>query len=304
MIGDSVARTPPTMVRANGIELCYDTFGDPANPPLILIMGLAAQMVVWDENFLRMLAAKGVWVIRFDNRDIGLSTKFPQARTPSVAEMIVTQLTRITIRVPYTLRDMAADTVGLMDALGLPAANVAGISMGGAIAQEIAIEFPHRVRTLTSIMSSTGDPKLPRATPKATAVLLRKTPAEREAYLEQYVDSWHVLAGDAFPFDPARMRRQGERSYDRGINPPGVARQLMAMIASGNRTTALRKLTVPTLVVHGSIDPLIPPAHGRATAGAIPGAVLSLYEGMGHTLPREVWDRLTDELARHAAVNS
>ncbi len=302
MIGDSVTHTPPAMVRANGIELCYDTFGDPANPPLILIMGLAAQMVVWDEDFLRMLAAKGVWVIRFDNRDIGLSTKFPQARTPSVAEMMVTQLTRIKIRVPYTLHDMAADTVGLMDALGLPTANVAGISLGGAIAQEIAIHFPHRVRTLTSMMSSTGDPKLPRATPKATAVLLRKAPLARDAYLKQYVDSWHVLAGDVFPFDSARMRRQGERSYDRGINPPGVGRQLMALIASGNRTAALRKLAVPTLVVHGSIDPLVPPAHGRATAAAIPGAALSVYDGMGHTLPREVWDCLTDELARHAAV--
>jgi pimeloyl-ACP methyl ester carboxylesterase len=302
VIGDSVARTPPAMIGANGIELCYDTFGDPANPPLILIMGLAAQMVVWDEDFLRMLAAKGVWVIRFDNRDIGLSTKFPQARTPSVAEMLLTQLTKIKFRIPYTLRDMAADTVGLMDALGLSSANIAGISMGGAIAQEIAINFPQRVRTLTSIMASTGDPKLPRATPKATAVLLRKTPLEREAYLRQYVDSWHVLAGDAFLFDPERMRRQGERGYDRGINPPGVARQLMAIVASGNRTAALRKLSVPTRVVHGSIDPLIPPAHGRATAAAIPGAVLSVYDGMGHTLPREVWDRLTDELARHAAV--
>ena len=298
-----IVQTPPAFARANGIELCYDTFGDPANPPLILIMGLAAQMVVWEEEFLRMLASKGVWVIRFDNRDIGLSTKFPQAHTPRVAEMVFTQLTRIKIRVPYTLRDMAADTVGLMDALGLPAAHVAGISMGGGIAQEIAINFPQRVRTLTSMMSSTGDPRLPRATPQATAMLLRKTPPEREAYLAQYVDSWHILAGDVFPFDPERMRRQGERGYDRGINPPGVARQLMAIVASGNRTTKLRTLRVPTLVVHGTIDPLIPLPHGRATAAAIPGSVLSLYEGMGHTLPREVWGRLTDELARHAVAH-
>jgi pimeloyl-ACP methyl ester carboxylesterase len=295
-----IAHAPAAFVRANGIELCYDTFGDPANPPLILIMGLAAQMVVWDDEFLRMLAAKGVWVIRFDNRDIGLSTKFPQARTPSVAEMLLTQVTRIKFRVPYTLRDMAADTVGLMDALDLPAAHVAGISMGGAIAQEIAIGFPRRMRSLTSMMATTGDPKLPRATPQATAMLLRKTPTEREAYLRQYVESWHILAGDVFPFDAARMRRQGERGYDRGINPPGVARQLMAIVASGNRTAKLRLLNVPTLVVHGSIDPLIPLAHGRATSRAIPGAAFSLYEGMGHTLPREVWGRLTDELARHA----
>jgi len=298
-----IAQTPPAFARANGIELCYDTFGDPANPPLILIMGLAAQMVVWEEEFLRMLAAKGVWVIRFDNRDIGLSTKLTQARTPSPAEMVFTGLTRIKVRVPYTLRDMAADTVGLMDALGLPVANIAGISMGGMIAQEIAIRFPQRVRTLASMMSSTGDPKLPRATPPATAMLMRKTPTERGAYLDQYVDSWHVLAGDVFPFDPERMRRQGERSYDRGINPPGVARQLMAIVAAGNRTAKLRKLNVPTLVVHGTIDPLVPPAHGAATARAIPGAVLSTYQGMGHTLPREVWGRLTDELARHAVAN-
>ncbi|HEY4440509.1 MAG TPA: alpha/beta fold hydrolase, partial [Candidatus Elarobacter sp.] len=271
-----IAQTPPAIVRANGIELCYDTFGDASNPPLILIMGLAAQMVVWDDEFLRMLAGKGVYVIRFDNRDIGLSTKFSQARIPGVAEITLAAVTGLRFRLPYLLRDMAADTVGLMDALGIPAAHVAGLSMGGAIAQEIAIGFPQRIRSLISIMSTTGDPRLPRATSAATAMLVRKPQFEREAYLAGYVEAWHVLAGDVYPFDAARMRRQGERGYERGLNPHGVSRQLAAMVGSGNRTAKLRRLRLPTLVVHGSIDPLIPVAHGVATARAIPGAVFSL----------------------------
>ena len=295
-------RTPPAFVSANGIEICYDTFGDPADPPLVLIMGLAAQMIVWDDDFCELLASKRFWVVRFDNRDIGLSTKFTTSRTPKIAEMLFAQATGLRFRVPYTLRDMAADTVGLMDALGIGSAHVVGVSMGGAIAQELAINVPQRLRTVTSIMSSTGDPKLPKAEPRAVAVLMRKTPAKREPFVRQYVASWHVLACDHFPFDAARMQRQGEATFDRGINPPGVARQLMAIIASGNRTAALRKVTVPALIVHGAIDPLVPYEGGVATAKAIPGAKLVLLPGMGHTLPREVWPRLADEIAQHAAT--
>jgi pimeloyl-ACP methyl ester carboxylesterase len=287
-------------VPANGIQLCYETFGDRANPPLVLIMGLATQMIVWDDEFCALLAARGFWVIRFDNRDIGMSTRFPKARTPRLAELMLAQATRIKFRVPYTLRDMAADTVGLMDALGVRSAHIVGASMGGMIAQELAILYPARVRSLTSIMSSTGDPKLPGPKPRALAVLAKKVPLDRAGYVREYVHTWSVLAGDHFPFDAERTARQGAAAYDRGINPPGVARQMMAIIASGNRRKALRGVRVPTLVIHGTADPLVPDDAGRDTALTVPGARLLLIEGMGHSFPREVWPRIIDAIAEHA----
>jgi pimeloyl-ACP methyl ester carboxylesterase len=290
-------------VPSNGIQLCYETFGDRANPPLVLIMGLAAQMIVWDDEFCALLAARGFWVVRFDNRDIGMSTRFPKARTPRLAELVLAQATRIKFRVPYTLRDMAADTVGLMDALGIRSAHVVGASMGGAIAQELAILYPARVRSMTSIMSSTGDPKLPGPKPRALAVLAKKVPLDREGYVREYVATWRVLAGDNFPFNAERTARQGAASYDRGINPPGVARQLLAIIASGNRKKALRGVRVPTLVIHGTADPLVPDDGGRDTALTVPGARLVLIEGMGHSFPREVWPRIIDAIATHAEEN-
>jgi pimeloyl-ACP methyl ester carboxylesterase len=290
----------PAFVPANGMQLCYEAFGDPANPPLVLIMGLASQMIVWDDEFCAQLAARGFWVIRFDNRDIGMSTRLANARTPRFAEMMLAQVTRIRFRVPYTLRDMAADTVGLMDALGIRSAHIVGASMGGAIAQELAILYPARVRTLTSVMSSTGDPKLPGPTRRALAVLAKKIPLDRAGYVREYVATWRVLNGEHFPFDAERTARQGAAAYDRGINPPGAARQLMAIIASGNRRKALRSVTAPTLVIHGTADPLIPDAAGRDTAATIPGARLMLIEGMGHAFPREAWPRIIDAIAQHA----
>jgi pimeloyl-ACP methyl ester carboxylesterase len=289
-----------TFAPANGIQLCYETFGDPANPPLVLIMGLATQMIVWDDEFCAQLAARGFWVVRFDNRDIGMSTHLSKARTPRFAELMFAQATRIKFRVPYTLRDMAADTVGLMDALGIRSAHVVGASMGGFIAQELAIVYPSRLRSLTSIMSSTGDPKLPGPTPRALAVLAKKVPLDREGYIREYVHTWSVLAGNHFPFNAERTARQGAASYDRGINPPGAARQMLAIIASGNRRKALRGVTVPTLVIHGTADPLVPDAGGRDTALTIPGARLLLIDGMGHSFPREVWPRIIDAIAQHA----
>jgi pimeloyl-ACP methyl ester carboxylesterase len=287
-------------VPANGIQLCYETFGDRANSPLVLIMGLATQMIVWDDEFCALLAARGFWVIRFDNRDIGMSTRFSKARTPRLAELMLAQATRIKFRVPYTLRDMAADTVGLMDALGIRSVHIVGASMGGMIAQELAILYPARMRSLTSIMSSTGDPKLPGPKPRALAVLAKKVPLNRAGYVREYVHTWSVLAGDHFPFDAERTARQGAAAYDRGINPPGVARQMMAIIASGNRRKALRSVRVPTLVIHGTADPLVPDDAGRDTALTIPGARLLLIEGMGHSFPREVWPRIIDAIAKHA----
>ena len=286
---------------ANGLQLCYETFGDPANPPMLLIMGLATQMIVWDDEFCAQVAARGFHVIRFDNRDIGLSTKLEHMRTPSMAELMLASATRLRFRVPYLLRDMAADAVGLLDALGIRTAHVVGASMGGMIAQEIAIAFPERVRTLTSIMSTTGDPRLPRARPRAAAMLARRFPHDRDGFVRAYVQVWRVLAGERFPFDAAYWARQGAATYDRGINPPGAARQLLAIIASGNRKNALRRLSVPALVIHGDDDPLIPVEGGLDTAASIPGAELLLIEGMGHSFPREVWPRIIDAIARHAS---
>jgi pimeloyl-ACP methyl ester carboxylesterase len=286
---------------ANGIRLCYETFGDRSKPAMILIMGLAAQMILWDDEFCTLLASRGFWVIRFDNRDIGESTRFPNARTPRLAELMLTQATGLRFRIPYALRDMAADTVGLLDALGVDRAHVVGASMGGAIAQEVALAYPARVRSLTSIMSSTGDPKLPGPQPKALARLAKKVPLDRAGYLREYVTTWSVLGGDHFPFDADRTARQGAAGYDRGINPPGVSRQMLAIIASGNRKRALRDLRVPTLVIHGTADPLIPVAAGHDTAATIPGAQLLIIEGMGHSFPREVWSPIIDAIARHAA---
>ncbi len=266
-------------------------------------MGLATQMIVWDDEFCALLAARGFWVVRFDNRDIGMSTRLSKARTPRVAELMLAAATRIKFRVPYLLRDMAADTVGLMDALGIRSAHVVGASMGGMIAQELAILYPERVRSLTSIMSSTGDPRLPRATPRALAVLGKKVPLDREGYVREYVATWRVLAGEHFPFNAERTARQGAASYDRGVNPPGVARQLFAIIASGSRKKALRSVKVPTLVIHGTADPLVPDEHGRDTARTVPGARLLLIEGMGHSFPREVWPRIIDAIVAHAEEN-
>jgi pimeloyl-ACP methyl ester carboxylesterase len=291
----------PSFVAANGITLCYDTFGDPSAPPMVLIMGLAAQMILWDDDFCTELAARGYWVIRFDNRDIGMSTRFPEARTPKFAEMALAQVTGVRLRVPYTLRDMADDTLGLMDALGIKTAHVVGASMGGAIAQEIAIRYPARLRSLTSIMSSSGSRLLPGPTPKAMARLGKKVPLDRAGYVREYVVTWSILNGDRLPFDAERTRGHGELTYERGINPAGAARQLMAIVASGSRKRALRKVRVPALVIHGTDDPLVPVEAGYDLARTIPGARLVLIEGMGHSFPRVVWPRIIDAIAQHAA---
>ncbi len=292
------SRAPPEMARANGIELCYDTFGDRHAPPLILIMGLGAQMIAWDEEFCTLLASRGYRVIRFDNRDIGLSTKFTERGVPNVLAMLTGQ--GGATAVPYTLRDMANDTVGLMDALGIMAAHVVGASMGGAIAQEMAIHHSGRLRTMTSIMSSTGEPGLPPPTAQAMEILLAPTPTDREAYFARYAQIWHVLRGPGFPLDEARDAERAAKIFDRGLNPPGAARQLAAIVASGSRKDALRAVDVPTLVIHGDIDPLVPLAGGIATAKAVPGAKLVVIEGMGHALPISMWPQITEAIVSHA----
>ena len=294
-------RTSPALVRANGIELCHDTFGDPAAPPLVLIMGLAAQMTAWDDEFCTALAARGLYVIRFDNRDIGLSTRFTEAGVPDIAAAFAAVMQGQTVSAPYLLSDMAADVAGLLDALGIASAHVVGASMGGAIAQLMAIHHPARLRSLTSIMATTGAPDLPPPTPAALAALFKPPPHGLAEYQDSYVQTWQVLRGPGFVLDDARDRARAAANFARGLNPAGVARQMMAIMASGSRREALAAVRVPTLVLHGDADPLVPLACGVDTAKAVPGAKLTVLPGMGHALPISLWPQIVDAIAGHVA---
>jgi pimeloyl-ACP methyl ester carboxylesterase len=294
------AHQPPQMAKANGIELCYETFGDPSAEPLILIMGLGAQMVLWDDDFCRQLAARGFHVIRFDNRDIGQSSKLSGGKPLTAFELLKLRLLKIPVKAPYRLRDMAEDTVSLMDRLGVKSAHVVGASMGGMIAQEIAITFPERVRSLTSIMSTTGNPKIPGPTREAAAILMAPPPNSREEYIERFGKTWKVLRAGSFPEDEALDPARAARTFSRGLNPAGVGRQLRAILASGSRKQRLRTVTTPTLVIHGTVDPLVHPMGGKDTAASIPGAKLVMIERMGHAMPIPMWPQIIDAIDKHA----
>lgn len=286
--------------RANGIELEYESFGRAGDPPLLLVMGLGAQMILWHDEFCGALAERGFHVTRFDNRDVGRSTWLDAAGMPDVLGALTAAGAGQPIDAPYRLSDMAADAAALLDTLGAGSAHVVGASMGGMIAQTIAIEHPARVRTLTSIMSTTGHPGLPPARPEAMALLMTPMPAERAAQIERSVEAARVIGSPAYPSDPAELRALAERAYDRGINPPGFARQLVAILASGSRRAALAGVRVPTLVIHGDADPLVPVEAGRDTAAAVPGARLLELPGMGHDLPRALWPAVVDAIVEHA----
>ena len=298
------AHQAPQIARANGIELCYEIFGDPAAEPMILIMGLGGQMIIWDDDFCRQLAARGFRVIRFDNRDIGKSSRLSGGKRLTAMELLKLRFLKIPVQAPYKLRDMAEDTVGLMDALGIKSAHIVGVSMGGMIAQEIAISFPQRVRSLTSIMSTTGNPRLPQASREATAMLMAPPPATKEEFLDGFVRNWKVLRAGSFPQDEARDRALAERVFERGLNPAGVGRQLRAILASGSRKERLHAVTAPTLVIHGTVDPLVRPEGGRDTAASIPGAKLLMIPGMGHALPIPFWPQIIDAIDKHANETS
>ncbi|MFQ5697240.1 MAG: alpha/beta fold hydrolase [Myxococcota bacterium] len=283
--------------KTHEIEIEYETFGSPDGQPLLLVMGLGAQMILWDEEFCEGLARRGHRVIRFDNRDIGLSSKLDSAPVPNALELMARAASGKPLEVPYTLDDMADDAAGLLDALEIPRAHVVGASMGGMIAQTLAIRHPARVASLTSIMSSTGNPDLPPAKPEAMQVLLAPPAADRAAAIDQAVRAARIIGGGVLPFDEERTRTQATRAYDRCFYPEGVARQLAAIVAHGSRVEALRRLRVPALVIHGDVDPLVPVEAGRDTHAAIPDSRLLILEGMGHALPPEVWDRVTDAIA-------
>jgi pimeloyl-ACP methyl ester carboxylesterase len=301
---NALAHQPPQIARANGIDLCYEIFGDADAEPMLLIMGLGTQMIHWDDDFCRQLAARGFRVIRFDNRDIGKSSKFSGGKRLTAMEMLKLRFLKIPMQAPYKLRDMAEDTIGLMDALHISSAHVVGASMGGMIAQEIAISFPQRVRSLTSIMSTTGNPKLPSPTREAMATLMAPPPATKEEYFERFAKTWKVLRVGSFPEDEALDHGRAERTFARGLNPAGIGRQLRAVLASGSRKERLRSVKAPTLVIHGTVDPLVHPEAGKDTAASIPGAKLMMIEGMGHALPIRMWPQIIDAIDKHAHAAS
>ena len=286
-------------VRANGIELEYDTFGAESGRPLLLIMGLGSQSLLWDEGFCEALAERGHFVVRYDNRDVGLSSKLDHAGVPNVMALMLGGPSAAPV--PYTLDDMADEAAGLLGALGLGATHVCGASMGGMIAQTLAIRHGARVRSLVSIMSSTGNPNLPQAQPEAMAVLTAPPPADRAGALDAAVRTWRTIGSPGFPFDEAKIRARAGRMFDRSFHPDGVARQLAAIIAHGSRVEKLRDVKAPTLVIHGAADPLVPLAGGEDTARAIPGAELLVIEGMGHDLPEGAWPRIVGAISEHTA---
>ncbi len=282
---------------SNGIELVYQEMGEADGEPLILVMGLATQMIAWDEGFCSLLVDRGFRVVRFDNRDIGRSTKIDSAGVPSRVDM----MTGRRASAPYLLRDMARDTTGLMDHLGIDSAHLFGVSMGGMIVQTMAIEHPERTRSMVSMMSTTGSRWVGTPSFKSFRVLLGAPPRGRDAVIERGVRTFKTIGSPGFPFDEARIRDVAGRSYDRGHSIAGVLRQMHAITASGDRTQTLHGVATPTTVIHGSRDPLVRPSGGRATARAIPGARLRMIEGMGHDLPQAVWPQVVEEVAANAA---
>jgi pimeloyl-ACP methyl ester carboxylesterase len=283
------------------MELEYEAFGNPKGAPMLLIMGLGAQMISWEEGFCDLLVSRGFYVIRYDNRDSGLSTKMEAAGLPDVLAAINGEP-----RAAYQLDDMAADAVGLLDALGIGAAHIVGASMGGYIAQLVALNHPKHVLTLTSIMSGPAPSEGVPPTAEGAAVLMVSPPATREERVAQGMSIRRVLVGSGDPFDDALERARAERAIDRSYYPVGTGRQLVSVLASPARLERLRSAGVPTLIIHGTDDVLIPIENGRLIASAVPGARLLEIEGMGHDLPRRVWPQVADaieELARHVETS-
>lgn len=276
-----------------GIQLAYGTFGSEKNPPVLLIMGLGTQMLAWDESFCTALADRGFWVIRFDNRDIGMSTHLTGAGIPGFGG-------GSSSGAPYLLKDMADDSAGLLDALGIEKAHVVGASMGGMIAQELVINHPERVRTLTSIFSTTA-PRIGAPTPAAAAALMRPPAGTEKEAAARALDVYRVIGSPGYPFDEERLTAVAREAFSREKDPTGVARQFAAIQVSGDRTERLKDVAVPTLVIHGEDDPLVRPAGGTATRDAIPGARLITFPGMGHDLPREVWTPIIDAITENAS---
>ncbi len=289
-------------VKINNIEIEYETIGDPTSKPLLLIAGLGSQLLAWSDEICENLADRGFFVIRFDNRDIGLSTKFEDAGLPNFME-INTAYTRGELpKVPYNLEDMADDAIGVLDALNIDKAHICGASMGGMIAQVIAYKHPSRVRSLTIIMSTTGNPTLPQAKPEIMAQFFAPVPSERETYIEEMVKRDSLIQG-TFAYDEDQGRDYRTKEYDRSYYPEGIARQLAAMAVPGNIKPKISAIQAPTLVIHGREDPFNSIEAGKEIASTIPGAELLILDGMGHSFPREIMPRIINALVMNSNKN-
>lgn len=289
-------------VSANGISIEYESFGSTSSPAILLVMGLGMQLTVWPEPFCRELSSKGYHVIRYDNRDTGLSTKFDEAKAPSIPWLAFKGLVGLPIHLPYTLRDMADDAIGLLDALDIDAAHLVGASMGGMIAQNVSASYSQRVRSLTSLMSTTGKRSLPGPDRQVSRHLFLARPknGNRDAVIAHSMRTIELLGSPGYPVDEESRRELASMSFDRCYYPAGVSRHIAAIIHDGDRRERLGKISSPTLVIHGREDPLIPLAGGIDTAKHIAGARLEIIEGMGHNLPEALWPVLAEMIAGHA----
>jgi len=284
-------------VKANGLDIEYETTGDPKNPALLLIMGVGAQLTRWPDALCDKLAAKGFYVIRHDNRDVGLSEKLDHEPVPGLAEIFSGAA-----KAPYSLDDMAADAAALLTALGIEKAHIVGASMGGMIAQLVAANHPDKTLSLTSIMSTTGNPAVPPATPEAMAALTTRLPPDSpvEALVEHGIKTWTAIGSPGYSYDTPEERASLRRDIERCVYPAGFIRQMAAIVANGDRREKLKRVTAPTLVIHGEADPLVRVEGGRDTAASIPGAELLIIPGMGHDLPPFVHDEIADAIAKVA----
>ncbi len=286
----------PKLTTPAGIELAYEVQGD--GPPVVMIMGLGAQLVLWPQELVDAIAAAGFRTIRFDNRDIGQSAWFDHLGVPNNPKLLARRLAGLSVDAPYNLSAMASDTIGLLDTLGIARAHLIGASLGGMIAQTVAIEHPQRVASLTSIMSSAGNLAAFAVHPRALKQMLGKPPTNREEYVERIVTLFRGHAG-THPYDAVRMAELAGLQYDRGYHPQGFARQFAAILGSGSRVERLKTVAAPTLVMHGTHDPLVPISAGRLVAASIPGATFVPIDGMGHELPRPIWPQVTAAVTAH-----
>ena len=284
----------------NGIDISYEDRGPKDAPAILLVMGLGGQLTLWPDEFVAALNDRGFRTIRYDNRDVGLSTRFDAAGVPNVKWLLVKAAIGLPVRSAYSLADMAADGVGLLDQLGIGRAHIVGVSMGGMISQHIAARYPDRVLSLTSVMSTTGNRRLPRAQKEAMRVLAnRPARGDKEALIAYSVNAARVIGSPGYPPDEERLQRRVRGDFERGWYPPGLARQMAAIVADGDRRPMLKDIKAPTLVIHGEDDPLVPLAGGRDTAAHIAGARLLTIPGMGHDLPLALVDTLADAIATH-----
>ena len=285
---------------ANGIEITYEDKGPRDAPVILLVMGLGGQLTLWPDEFVDALNARGFRTIRYDNRDVGLSTRFDAAGVPNLKWMFVKTILRLPVRPTYSLADMAADGMALLDVLGVGRAHIVGVSMGGMIAQHIAARYPERVLSLTSVMSTTGNPRLPRARKEAMQALAnRPMSGDAEAMIAYSVRAARIIGSPGYPAEEERLQRRVRGDYERGWYPQGIARQMAAIVADGDRRPMLKAITAPTLVIHGEDDPLVPLAGGRDTADNIAGARLFTSPGMGHDLPLALVDTMAGAIADH-----